>query len=69
MGSHGHNCLIWILNRFQLNLRSHLRKNVNIFMLGIVKTKQLILGFGIGLWVTKGHFLIGLTTMLTILEL
>ena len=38
-------------------------------MLGIVKTKQLILGFGIGLWVTKGHFLIGLTTMLTILKL
>ena len=24
-------------------------------MLGIVKTKQLILGFDIGLWVTKGH--------------
>ena len=38
-------------------------------MLGIVKTKQLILGFDIGLWVTKGHFLIDLTTMLTILEL
>ena len=69
MGSYGHNCLLGILNKFQLNLRSHLGKNANISMLGIVKTKQLILGFDIGLWVTKGHFLIGLTTMLTILKL
>mgnify|MGYP005694322893 CR=1 FL=1 len=42
----------WYSIKFAVTLKV---RNANIFMLGIVKTKQLILGFEIGLWVTKGH--------------